>query len=684
MILNHGDNVVVNAPRLIATSGAPDFGMGLTGQTSLRHRFCGCALIARKARSLSAGLAVSCCLSVLAVSPGSAATGACGGEPTGCPAFTVERPRPHGGAVLSAKDFGLSEGSDKNASAINRALAEAKRVGARSVELAPGTYRCFDEPGVVVSGFRDFTFDGKGAVLVFRRPAEYRGQPQSELILDKGNVLADACARTELKDFTIDWDWEGDPLGAFVRVAAKHVDEAAPENSYVDLAFVDWDRHPKYPEPVPVQKISAMDEDRMRFRAGPGFSFGQTEGHFGARNAWVKPNVLRLWPGLPMEGRNQNPMVRFNRSPAVNLARVRQFEDGGFYRLLHCYYGKNGLNLNANRHLTVRNVTVWSCFGMAMVTDGPQEYTEVEGLRVLPPTKEELAAAYPGKKFRARPVTSTSDGFHVARSKGFYRLLNCAWTLNNDDSINFHDRFTIAVRGGDRVLDVINRRGAEYFRVEKGAEIELRYPNFAPADFRAKVVRIAGNRIYLDRDMPPQRGQCFLVWDRTYGTDNVHIKGCLFDNSGFRNILSPSNLTVEDCRFHRTNGYPIRFIADYRSDLWCEGMGANNLVVRNCRFEDVNVLHPGWSTISSVCVTPTDWDVGEVDPGFVGGNLLIEKCAFVRPRGPVLDLQTGRDVIFRDCTVDLRGVDTNAWPNAGKIDAHGIEGFRTEVINVEK
>lgn len=43
------------------------------------------------------------------------ATGACGGEPTGCPAFTVERPRPYGGAVLSAKDFGLSEGSDTNA-----------------------------------------------------------------------------------------------------------------------------------------------------------------------------------------------------------------------------------------------------------------------------------------------------------------------------------------------------------------------------------------------------------------------------------------------------------------------------------------------------------------------------------------------------------------------------------------
>jgi len=602
--------------------------------------------------------------------------------PTGCPDFVVERPRavasPH---VVRAADFGFSTASDKNAAAINRALAEAKRLGAARVELAPGTYRCFDEPGVVLRGFTDFTLDGKGAVLVFRRAPEYRGQPQSELILDKGNVLADACVRTELRNFTLDWDWETDPLASFVRVTAKHEDKTAPENSYVELTFVDWERHPKYPEPVPVQKINAMDECRTRFRAGPRlFSFGQTEGHFEARNMWVKPNVLRLWPGLPMEGRNQNPMVRFNYNPTENLNRVRRFEDNGFYRLLHCYYGKNGINLNGNRHLAVRNVTVWSCFGMAMVTDGPQSHTEIEGLHVRPPTREEIAAAYPGAVFRPRPVTSTSDGFHVARSQGYYRLLGCSWTLNNDDSINFHDRFTIAVRGGDRVLDVVNRRGAEYFRVAAGAEVELRYPDFAPTDFRARVTKVVGNRIYLDRTMPPQRGQCFLVWDRTYGTDNVHVKDCLFDESGFRNIFSPSNLTIEDCRFHRTNGYPIRFIADYRSDLWCEGMGARNLVVRNCRFEDVNVLNPEWSVISAVCVTPTDWDVGKVDPGFVGGNVLIEDCTFVRPHGPAVEFTTGSDVLVRNVTVDLRGVDRAAHPAAGKMTFDGAVGARVENV----
>ena len=603
----------------------------------------------------------------------------------GCPDFAVERPRDREGGIVHATDFGFSTQSDKNATAINSALNEARRTGAKRVELAPGMYRCFDEDGIVISGFTDFTFDGKGAVLVFRRPSEYRGQPQSELILTKGNVLVDSCERTEVGNFILDWDWEKDPLGAFVRVVARHEDTKSPENSYVDLVFVDWDRYPRYPNPVPVQKVAPMDECRTQYRFGSVFSgFGQTEGHFGPRNEWIAPNVLRLWPQIPMEGRNQNPMTGFIRNPEGNLAAVRRFEDGGLYRILHYYYGKNGINLNANHHLGIRNVTVWSCFGMAMVTDGPEKYTEIENFKVVPPDIGQFVKTYPGVKYRPRPVTSTSDGFHVARSQGFCRLLDCVWILNNDDSINFHDRFTIAVRGNDRMIEVINRRGAGYFRVATGAEIELRRPNFAPIGFRAKVERVKGDRIYVDRTLPPQEGQCFLVWDRTYGTDNVLIKGCVFEGSGARNILSPSNLTVEDCIFHRTGGEPLCFIADYRSNLWCEGMGASNLVVRGCSFEDVNVLRPKRAVITSVCVTPPGWDVGKIDPGFVGGGLRIEDCKFIRPTGPVLDLSSGRDVVFRNSLIDMRGVDTNAWPGAGQVLTNGVDGFRASGIVIKQ
>ena len=576
--------------------------------------------------------------------------------PTGCPYFEVEHPKPASNVVVKASDFGFSEKSDKNATAINAALAECRKVGAARLELAPGTYRCIDEPGVVIEDFSDFTFDGKGAVLVFRRPAEYRGQPQSELILDKGNIGIRRCARTVVENFTMDWDWENDPLAASVTVCGKYECKEKPEESYVDLLFKDYDRYPSYPSPVPVQLLRAMNDTFTAYRPASMstsiLSFGYTEGHFGAKNEWVKPNVLRVWPGIPMEGRNQNPATGFRYSPKENLSKVSRLSEGDTFRLQHYYYGKNGINMESNKHLTLRDVNVWSCFGMAMVIDGKQKYWQVERVVVAPPTKEQFEAAYPGRRFFERPVSSTSDGHHVARSSGWCKYIACRWSRNNDDATNFHDRFTIAVRAADNVLDVINKRGFEYFRAEKGAELELRYPNFAPTGFRTHVSKIKGNRIFVEDVLPKQEGQCFLVWDRTYGTDNVLLRDCVFEDPGWRQLFSPSNLTIEDCVFRRTPTFPIRLISDYRSNLWCEGMGSSNVVIRGCTFEDCCISKPESAIISTACVVPDDWNVGEIDPGFVGGDLLIEGNRFIRPSGPVLELQTGRNVIFRNNVIE--------------------------------
>ena len=600
---------------------------------------------------------------------------------TGCPDFAVEPPRLHNANVVRAVDFGFSVASEKNATAINRALEAARRIGASKVELAPGTYRCFDESGIAIRDFSDFVFDGKGAVLVFRRAPEFRCQPQSELILEKGNMLVRRCVRTEVRDFIMDWDWESDPLAAYVKVVARHVDEKEGAKSFVDLEFVDWEKHPKYPNPVPIQTLRAMDRDKGRFRAASGFQCGATEGHFGAKNEWIASNTLRVWPGIPMPECNQNPETGFSYSPTENMARVKKLEEGGFYRVQHVYYGKNGINLDSNSHLTLRNVSVWSCFGMGMVVDGTQEFWQVENFSVAPPNEAMFKAAYPNAKYRPRPVSSVSDGLHVARSRGSCRYVNCRWSLNNDDSANFHDRFTLAVRVADKVLEIINRRGAGYFRVAPGAEIELRKPNFAPTGFRAKVVKITGNRLHVDHALPQQEGPCFLVWDRTYGTDRILLENCVFEDTGWRNLFSSSDLTISGCTFRRTSGYPLRFIADYRSNLWCEGMGVTNVVVRDCLFEDNCTLAPGMAQISTACVTPPDWNVGAISPSFVGGGMLIERCSFIRPTGPVLDLSCGKDVVFRNNQIVLG--QSGGRADAGKIKVHpGVEGFREEKTSV--
>ena len=54
----------------------------------------------------------------------------------------------------------------------------------------------------------------------------------------------------------------------------------------------------------------------------------------------------------------------------------------------------------------------------------------------------------------------------------------------------------------------------------------------------------------------------------------------------------------------------------------------------------------------------------------------------MRPSGAVLDFKTGRNVIFRDSTIDLRGVDRTKWPKAGQILVDGVEGHQETNIRV--
>ncbi len=148
-------------------------------------------------------------------------------EPTGCREFTVQRPRGGAAPIIRAADYGFSATNDFNAAAINRAMEACRATGARTLELAAGEYKCFDSPcGIAVTNMTDFTFDGCGAVLVFRRPAEFRGQPQSELIHENANLLVKNCERVTVCDFKMEWG--SDPLGCCGKnginlVGSRHV-----------------------------------------------------------------------------------------------------------------------------------------------------------------------------------------------------------------------------------------------------------------------------------------------------------------------------------------------------------------------------------------------------------------------------------------------------------------------------
>ena len=589
---------------------------------------------------------------------------------TGCADFWVQRPRGDSTPIVKAADFGFSPTNDFNAAAINRAIEHCRRIKAHTLELDEGSYNCFDAPhGIALTNMTDFTFDGRGAILVFRRPAEFRCQAQSELIHENANLLVKDCERVKVCDFKMDWDWDRDPLACFCRCTDIHVDEARRNASYVDLLFTDFDRHPRYPDPVPVQKLQVMDESREAFTNGPHWAFGFSEGHWGAKSEWIAPNRLRLFPCVKPEGKPFNPFNDRFFSPARNVSETRRFEKGRLYRLQHYYYGKNGINMVSNRHLTLQDIDIWSCFGMGMVVDGRQEYWQIDNVRIEP---------RPDAPYK-RPVSSVSDAYHVARSRGHAKHFNMRIRFNNDDSLNFHDRFAIAERRGSRSLEVAMERGIGYFRPEVGDPFELRTLDWRPTGFTARLVRTEGNMMFLDRDIPAPLQGAFLVFDRAYGTDNIILRNCTMDNTAHRNLFSSSNLTIEDCTFRRPGSFPIRIIADARTLTWCEGLGETNIVIRNNTFLEPSCIARTHPVFSTVLMKQIPWKTGPDYPGFMR-DILIENNLIVDPYGPALRLESGTGIVFRNNEIRFTrkpfSAESGTIINAGAREVV-IEGNRT-------
>ena len=113
----------------------------------------------------------------------------------------------------------------------------------------------------MMEGIKDLIVEGEGALLIFDRPSVFRDVEywRVEISPDYGSFRIRNCERVKLRNFSVDWDWERDPLAAFVRVTKVHIDNVATNASYFEAEFVDYDRYPTYPRPLSIQTMADMD-----------------------------------------------------------------------------------------------------------------------------------------------------------------------------------------------------------------------------------------------------------------------------------------------------------------------------------------------------------------------------------------------------------------------------------------
>lgn len=579
-------------------------------------------------------------------------------DPSGAGVIDVAAPRPRDG-VVKAVDFGFSAASDDNGAAIAAAVREAKRTGAGKVVLAPGVYRCFGDP-IVIDGLEDFALDGCGAELVFRRPPRYPIEPSWDHDGSGANFVIRNCRRVRVGNMTCDWDWRTMPLATCAKVVATHVDEA-DNVSYIDCELIDCGgKHPYYGKAFPVQRTQPMTEDFRAFLPGPQIWHGTYEGENPCRTQWLAPARIRVWPFVegPECVRWQGPNKR-EFSPKLNRESVREHKPGQILRIAHTYYGKGCFTLDSNEDFELHDIEIPSCFGHAVYVGGSQKNWRLKNITVAP-------------RDWHHPISSSADTVHFVRSHGNAIIDNLRVSLNQDDAINVHDRFTVVKKIGPSALQVVLERGARYFRPGVGNDVELLDPGYNATGWKGKCVETEDETILVDRALPaemPQEGY-WLLFDRTASSDGVIIRNCTFEDMEMRTLVNASNATIENCVFRRTNGDPLRCIADYTLKWWAEGMGTTNVVVRNCRFEGncVREMVGEYWSLGADFVTwlgcPKEVNSERLNRRFIS-DILVEGCEFVDSLGYFADLRFGTGLTFRNNRIVLVGGRNACRENSG-------------------
>ncbi len=537
-----------------------------------------------------------------------------GADPKGPAEFTIDLPAPAKELEVSVADFGASPEAQDNTPAFNKAIEHCASVKASRLVVPKGAYRFTNVEPITFKGVTDLTFDAQGSSFVFLK----------EKARDKNSLVkVDSCVRLSLNNFSLDWDWEKDPLGSTIKL-----ENVAKDGSYVEFRFVDYESFPK--RNVRAGIIEELDPETMSVGHETAVALG-LEFHQGKDPApkleWVSGNLLRLY----MEGENGR---RF----------VATAKPGAVFRMRHYVYDIHGMDLRDNRHLTLSNINIYSCPGHGILCYGDQSHWQLLKVNIIRP---------PGSK---RPITCTADHQHIICSQGFLKMESCEFSFGGDDCLNVHDNSVFAMKSGPRSVLTRNLRYSETYH--EGDPIEFRNDDFSPAGFTSKLKSVkkpakAGlpHEFTFEDEVPAQNGSGFLLFNRRYASGNVIIRNSFFHDNEARGLLmSGDNMLIENNRFRHTEKAAIMIETGYTGNSWCEGYGASNIVIRNNVFDNINPRgsYPNeWTPAIFIDVYMRRDPSIEKSPYPIIRDILIEGNKFVNSPGALINVCSASNIKFR-------------------------------------
>jgi hypothetical protein len=525
--------------------------------------------------------------------------------PKGSDEFTIDLPHPAVPSSISVADFGAAPNLADNTKAFNKAIAYCREKKIAKLIVPKGTYRFTGPDEIAFTKLTDFEFDGQGSHFIF-----YRESVKGHLI----NI--DGCVRTLFHNFTMDWDWNKDPLASVVSLK-----KIGPQGEYIDLLFVDYKEFPKKHLGVPPY-MEQLDPVTL----SPGCENANTvwwgDGN-GVRMKWLSGNLLRIYA---------------RDCDKKNFA--EKLNSGSLFRMNHYAWALIGVLMANNAHLTLENVTLYSAPGAGFVSWGLQHHWQLRSVNIV---------KLPGSN---RPITCTADHHHVGGSLGYLKMINCDFGFGGDDGLNVHDCSGFGSKNSDR--SVITR-----YSFNSGEPVEFRNPDFSSSGFTGKVVEVRNSsqevnlkEVSFEEEIPGKNGDEFVLFNRRYDSGHVIIRNCRFHDNRARGLLILAHdVLIENNTFTHNQMSAIKIETGYTTNSWCEGYGASNVVIRNNLFENINPVGAYPNEMQPVIYMSVYL---KTDPSLektsypILRDILIENNRFFEFPGTVAFVCSARNVIFRD------------------------------------
>ncbi len=471
--------------------------------------------------------------------------------PTGSSEFEVLPPTLNG-KEMSAKQFGVDIENPDNTKALNDAIAYCRENKISRLTVPKGQYHFTSTAVVDFNQLTDFEFDAQGSTFIFYR---------EKFVKDSCFIRIADCQKVLLTHFNVDWDWGQSPIATYVKVTSIN-----KEKNYVDFQFIDYEKLPR--RDFRVVSLDRVNPATMTLAYEEARSIFYTV--FPARDKvpvteWLSDNQLRIFSNS-----TQNEPGRY--------------EVGALYMMRHYAFDCDAFNMkSANSHITLKNINVYSSPGMGIRCDSDLHHFQMEKFNVMRPAGSN------------RPISSAVDGINFSRSMGYIKLIDSEVGFNGDDCVNIHDCSCYGVKSGQYEMTVPYLSVSAQWGMNIGDPIELREDDYSPAGYTGKLLDIKASpdntRKFIftfDKPLPDPKNKGFILYNRRYSSSNIVIQNSRFvDNRGRGLLLLASNVTVQNNYFNNNNRSAIKIETGY-GQLWAEGYGAANIVIRNNQFEKIN------------------------------------------------------------------------------------------------